>query len=128
MHVFEILVLSYAMVYDETFIFMSLSHRRKSYMRWSHETNVSLTDARNTIFSHRGGFYTCEVHLHVRGVLRYVPYTISFFPCHRQVGYALPLSMSQFLPLQFSPSFTFASVVFYNLLNIWVFLLSKSLL
>ena len=98
---------------------MFLSHKRKSYMRWSHETSVSLTGIRDTISLHKCEFYTCEVHLHVRWVLHYIPYTNLFFPCHRQDGYAFMLSMSQFLPLQFSPSFTFASVVFFNLLNIW---------
>ena len=78
---------------------MFLSRKRKSYMRWSHETNVSLTGVRDTISSHRGEFYACEVHLHVRGVLHYTPYTNIFFPCHRQHGYALMLSC--FLCLNF---------------------------
>lgn len=95
-------------------------------MRWSHETSVSLTSVRDTISLHKSEFYTCEVYLHVRGVLHYTPYTNLFFPCHRQDGYAFMLSMSQFLPLQFSPSFTFASVVFFNLLNIWCFFSPKA--
>ena len=42
-------------------------------MRWSHETSVSLTGVRDTISLHKGEFYTCEVHLHVKWVLHYTP-------------------------------------------------------